>query len=86
MSEKWKHSAAFEGPDEFGSYKVWCVDLRNGDRFYMGMLDSTKNFPYEGDHVFNLDVEHVMEEMGEHVHYPLNVLREIGNFRPSDVN
>lgn len=80
-----KHSAAFT-PSSHGSFDVFCVDDLDGDRFCLGSLDPAKAFGYEGEYVFRLDVEHVMEEMGEHVHYPLNVLREIGNFLPSDDN
>jgi hypothetical protein len=75
-----KHSAAFE-PTTHGAFKVFCVDDLNGDRFYLGQLDPAKDFDYEGEYVFRLDLDRVMEDFGESTHIPTNVLKEIAEFR-----
>jgi hypothetical protein len=82
-----KHSAAFT-PSSHSSFDVFCVDDLNGDRFCLGSLDPAKDFGYEGEYVFRLDVdrvieEHGMPECGESVHIPVNVLKEIAEFRHS---
>jgi len=82
-----KHSAAFT-PSSHGSFDVFCVDDLNGDRFCLGSLDPAKDLDYEGEYVFRLDVERVigefgMSECGGSVHIPVNVLKEIAEFRHS---
>ena len=80
----WKHSAAFI-PSNHGSFDVFCVDDLNGDRFCLGSLDPAKDFSYEGEYVFRLDIARIMEELGESVHIPINVLKQIAEF-PSVVD
>jgi len=84
--ENWdreRFSAAFKkNKDEI---KVFCVHHhRDGDRsLYLGTLDPLEeiDYLYEGEYVFNLDVDYLGNEHGStQLHIPVNVLREIADF------
>jgi|HubBroStandDraft_4_1064222.scaffolds.fasta_scaffold1507390_1 hypothetical protein len=62
-----------------GVIDVYCTDHR-GSIIYLGWLEPAAQYGYEGQYVFLLDADSIMDNEGGHIHIPSNVLRQIAEY------
>ncbi|MGD0214286.1 MAG: hypothetical protein ABSB87_13735 [Terriglobales bacterium] len=80
-----QYSAKFVVQEAHRTITVFCHDNRTGWEFVLGYMDEAEPFGYDGFYVFNLDMERIIAQTGwESFHIPVNVLREIADFAPTE--